>query len=385
VTAPRLALLSFRDVVITPYTDLLDVPLGGKAHRGGPRWPDWAAQTGARHCRQGVPIDDEPADAEPASELGGPTAWGGAVAASQGQLHYGHQIADFSTRLLPTLAEMPDSRFAFGVREELGHEIGAFEKLPAYFHEILDWYGIDGERVDIVAEPVLAERLAVAPQAEQFGGPGPEPWYLDLLDAHTRSRLGQVEPSGSLYASRATQPSRFAGERYLESVLEQAGFRPFYPETFTLEEKLRALAGAESIIFAESSGLHTAQLMGRALGDVTVLVRNPGWRVARDELAPRARSLRYVDAVRGVLHTKDIEKRAGTALWRALHVLDPDRLESGLPLGAAWDRKRFEAASEEDVAEWLEAERSGPRWQLPGSPEQVNDQLRALGFEHLVE
>jgi hypothetical protein len=382
VTFSRLAMLSFRDVVVTPYTDLLEVPLGGRAHRGGPRWPEWSAQIAARHCRRGVPIDDEPPEAEPTSTLG-EAAWGGAVAFYQGQGHYGHQIADFSTRLLPTLAEKSDVRFAFGVKEKFTQHLDSFEKLPTFFHEILDWYGI-GERVDIITEPTLVERLAVAPQAEQFGGPGPEPWYLDLLDAHTESRLGQIERSGSLYASRTTQPSRFAGEAYLESVLEEAGFRPFHPETLTLEEKLRAFAGAESIIFAESSGLHTLQLMGRGLGDVTVLVRNPGWKVALEELTPRARSLRYVDAVRGILHTKDIPIRAEQARWRALHILDPEGLEAGLPLGAAWDRTRFDAEVEADVAEWLETERSSPRWEVPGSPEQVREQLRALGFDHLV-
>jgi hypothetical protein len=331
-----------------------------------------------------VPIDDEPPEAEPTAVLEDRVAWGGAVAFWMGQGHYGHQIADFSTRLLPTVSEDPDVRFAFGVKEKFRAHLDSFEKMPEFFREILEWYGIGGDRVHLVAEPTLAKQLVVAPQAEQMGGPGPEDWYLDLQDAHTESRLGRVERSGSLYASRVTQPSRFAGEAYLESALDGAGFRPFYPERLPLQEKLRAFAGAESMILAESSGLHTAQLMGRALGDITVLVRNPGWKVASEVLAPRARSLRYVDAVRGILHTKDIAIRPEQASWRALHILDPEQLEAELPLGPGWDRKRFEAAVEADVAYWLDVERSSPRWEVPGSPEQVSEQLRALGFDHLA-
>ena len=105
----RLALLSFRDVVVTPYTDLLQFSQG-EYHRGGPRWPDWDRQTVARQCRYGKPDDTEPPEAEPTARLGGPLAWGGAVTSV-----FGHQIADFSTRLLPTLDEVPDARFAYSM------------------------------------------------------------------------------------------------------------------------------------------------------------------------------------------------------------------------------------------------------------------------------
>jgi hypothetical protein len=375
---PRLSLLHFRDVLVTPYIELF----GRSAHRGGPRWPDWSNQTTARFCRRGVPIDDEPPEMEPSSSLEDRVAWGGPVAYALGQVHFGHQIADFSTRLLPTLTELPDVRFAFGVKEEFQREPTSGEWMPPFFWEILDWYGISSERIDIIGEPTLAKRLVVAPQAEQIGGPGPQDWYLDLLDDHTASRLGRIERSGSLYVSRSTQPSHFAGEKYVERALQDRGFQVFYPETVTVEEQLRTFAAAESLIIAEGSALHLPQLMGRALGDVTVLVRHADWRLAKAELTPRARSLGYVDAVRGVLHAKDLTL-GGQALWRALYILDADRLEAGLSLGSAWERKAFDAAVEADVAEWLETERAAKRWQLPGSAEQVYEQLNALGLSHL--
>jgi hypothetical protein len=368
---PRLALLAFRDVLVTPYIDLMDTPRGGTYHRGGPHWPEWSTQTAARYCVAGKPLDEEPPKSEPTSTLTGPIAWGSAIT-----WHFGHQIADFTTRLLPTLAEMPDVRFAFSTHAQA--KLRSIDYGPAIFPQILDWYGIPGERVDVIADPTLVERLVVAPQAEQTYGPGPEPWYLDLLDANMRSRLGEVERGGSLYVSRAGQRARFAGEAYLEGVLEEAGFRVLRPETVSLEEQLRAYAGAERIVFAEGSAIHGVQLLGRALGNVTVLMRRPDMKLAEAALKPRARSLRYVDAVQGLVHGCDINGHP--ARYYGLSILDPGRLLAALPIGHAWDHKAFDAARGADVGEWLERERASPRWAVSGSPELVAQSLHAAGL-----
>jgi hypothetical protein len=372
---PRLALLGFRDVLVTPYTGLLDVPRGGEYHRGGPSWPDWSSQTAARHCLLGRPQDVEPPETEPASALTGPVAWGGGIT-----WHFGHQIADFTTRLLPTLAEMPDVRFAFSTHERA--LMRSMDQTPRHFREALDWYGIGHEQVDLIIEPTLVERLVVAPQAEQLHGPGPEPWYLDLQDEHTASRLGDVKRRGSLYISRAGMAARFAGEAYLETVLQKVGFRVLRPETVSLGHQLRAYAGAESIVFAEGSALHGAQLMGRSLGDVTVLARRTGKNLAQAALKPRARSLCYVDAVRSLMHGLDIGTEP--AEYFGLSILDPERLLAALPIAHLWDQKAFEAARDTDVQEWLEIERASPRWAVPGSPELVTESLRAAGLDHML-
>jgi hypothetical protein len=328
-----------------------------------------------------VPFDTQPLQREPTSALTGPLAWGGAVTR-----HYGHQITDFTSRLLPTLAEMPDVRFAFGTRVstqpdsvDAPPEFPSIEDTPEFFREILDWYGIAGERVEIITEPTLVEHLFVAPQAEQRFRPGPEPWYLDLLDANTASRLGEVEQSGSLYVSRAGERARFAGEAYLEGVLEQAGFRVLRAETVPVEQKMRAYAGAAAIVFAEGSGIHGAQLMGRALGDVTVLNRRPGHRVTQAALRPRGRSLRYVDAVRGLVHGLDPAGSPAPPL--GLSILDPELLLAALPIGHLWDPNAFAAAQDADIEEWLETERASDRWEVPGSPELVNETLRKAGLQ----
>jgi hypothetical protein len=361
---------------VTPYTDLLDGWRGGRVHRGGPRWPDWSSQTAARHCRKGQPVDDEPAEAEPKSTLEGPVAWGGPIYG-----HFGHWISEFTSRLLPTLAEMPDVRFAHSMREDFCDRWASWDEAPAFFRGILEWYGIAGDRVELITEPTLVERLVVAPQAEQFRGPGPEPWYLDLLDAHTRMRLGEVEQSGSLYVSRAGVHARFAGEAYLEHALAASGVTVVRPEDFPLGSLnlLRDYASAEDLIFAAGSAIHSLQLMGRTPVDVTVLKRWPGGRPFFDlPLEPRVRSLRYVDVIRGLVH--GLELNGQPAPYCGISLLDPEKLRAVLPIDDAWDQKAFDAAVEADVEEWLKKERTSPRWAVPGSAELIDESLRGAGL-----
>jgi hypothetical protein len=375
MNSSRLALLTFRDVVVEPYTELLGTPHGQGVHRGGPRWPAWSSQTAARHCRQGVPVDDEPEGVEPTKVLAGPLAWGGAITT-----HFGHQVADFSSRLLPTLAERADMRVAFSMHQEHVRHFHSLNKTPTYFLQILDWFGITHDRVELITEPTLVERLAVAPQGEQQKG-GVEPWYLDLLDAHTESRLGAIQKSGSLYVSRAGQRVRFAAESYLERALEKSGFGVLRPETIPLDEQLRAYAMADRVVFTAGSAVHGTHLMGRALGDVTILMRRSGAHIGRPRLEPRSRSLRYVDAAKGVVQEAGLLGNPDSD--RGLSIVDPDRLLAALPIADAWDADEFDAAVEADVQEWLERQRRSARWAEPESGELMRERLREAGLGHL--
>ncbi len=278
---------TFRDVVVVPYSDLLDRWRDGEIHRGGPIWPDWEAQVAARHGRGGRPIDVRPADPEGPISVAGPMAWGGAIVDA-----FGHQVADFSARLLATVQARPDLPIAFASRPDLGYVDLA--SAPGYFRSILEWFGVTPDRVRIITTPTRATELFVAPQAEQLGGPGPEAGYLDALDALADERLG---PAGRdprmLYVSRAAMEARFAGEPYLETVLGAAGVRVLRPESLPLTAQLQDYRAAADIVFAEGSALHALQLLGHVGADVGVLERRPGTRLAEASLRPRVRDLTY--------------------------------------------------------------------------------------------
>ena len=258
-------------------------------------WPAFGDQIEARHCRRGKPVDTEPhADANSAMELE-PMAWAGPIVR-----HFGHQVGDFSMRLYPTLLSWPAAVMAFGVHPQSAYR--SIQDTPTHFREVLAWFGIPEARVRIVCEPTVAAELFVTPQAEQIYGPGPGPDYLDRLDDLVTRRLGKPIRQGAVYVSRAGMPARFAGERYLERALALAGARIIQPEKMSLLVQLRAYVSAERLIFAEGSALHGTQLLGRSLGDVTVLERRGGWHLGKTSVEPRAQSLHYADVTRGLIH-----------------------------------------------------------------------------------
>ena len=63
----------------------------------------------------------------------------------------------------------------------------------------------------------------------------------------------------------------FAGEAYLEQVLERIGIGVIRPEKFSIAEQMATYRAAQTLMFAEGSALHGAQLLGRALGDVVAI------------------------------------------------------------------------------------------------------------------
>lgn len=373
---------TFPGVVVTPYTDLLDRWRDGEIHRGGPVWPDWESQVAARHRRAGAPVDVRPADPEDPLAEAAPLAWGGAIVDE-----FGHQVADFSARLLATRLARPDLPIAFASRSDLGYE--SLATAPAYLRVILDWFGVPAEHVRIITEPTRVSELFVAPQAEQLRGPGPEAGYLDALDALAAERLGLIgRLDGLLYVSRAGVPTRFAGEDYLEVALRHAGARVMRPETRPLADQLRAYRGAREIVFAEGSAMHVLQLLGRVDADVLVLMRRKGTHLAEENLRPRVGSLAYDEIadrfIHGVLPT-------GRPAWeKSLSIVEPERFfeafgTRGLDLRAAWHEPTWQAARDADILRWVEGQASDPSHLGPGSVEHILAGLGEAGFGHLVE
>jgi len=234
---PPIDMLTFRDVVIMPYSDLLTVGPARVCHRGGPLWPDFERQRGARHQRHGEPVDHEP-EGQPANKrLSGTWAWAGPISG-----HFGHQVVEFSMRLMPTLASNPSARFLFGAAPS-GRPRSIYDA-PQVLKEILDWFGMPWARCHVVTGPVVVDELVVAPQSEQLGGPGPNDHHLDLMDALVHRRLGDLLRRDKVYVSRAGMSSRFAGEASLEEGLARCGVHIIRPETLPLAEQLQIYASA---------------------------------------------------------------------------------------------------------------------------------------------
>ena len=275
---------TFHDVVVVPYSDLLDRWRDGEIHRGGPIWPEWEEQVAARHRRGGRPVDVRPADPDGPIEEAGAMAWGGAPSWTPSGTRWPTSPRDCWPRCRPgPTCPSPSPRGrTWATRTS--------RPRPATSAPSSAWLGVAPERVHLITAPTRVAQLFVAPQAEQLGGPGPDDGYLDALDRLAATRLGSRTPEdGVLYVSRAGMEARFAGESYLEEVLRATGVRVLRPERLPLPEQLRMYRDAAQVVYAEGSALHSLQLLGRVDADVAVLERRPGTRLAQDNLRPRVR------------------------------------------------------------------------------------------------
>ncbi len=370
--------LLFRDIMISPFDELLDNPTGGAIHRGGPHWSNFAQQRTARHCRYGSPVDAIPrvitADRQRLDEM---AAWGGPIVR-----HFGHQVADFSMRLLGTAMKHPGVPMVFSSHPRM--RITSVQDVPGFVRDVWEWCGISHQDILVVTEPTEARELVVEPQAEQIGH-GPDHRHLDMLDDLTLQRLGTVDPIPAVYVSRAGVRARFAGEAYIEQVLTASGVTVVRPETLPLSEQLRLYASAQRLIVAEGSALHATQLLGRCLGDVSVIVRRSGKRIAEASVAPRARSLTYRDATVGVIHGVEVSGEPATG--SGLSILDPEVFVESLTqvvpeVSIHFRDESYRHARDLDIITWFDE--TPRRWAVnPGSAAQLLGTLRAAGLGHL--
>ena len=372
-------MLTFRDVPISPYTGF---------HQGGPIWPGFAAQTWVRHCHGGHPIDVEPEPVTGDVEfLSGAYAWAGPV-----QGHFGHQLAEFGMRLVPTLQAEPQARFLFAPHHDSRTALSSMADVPGHLKDILGWFGVPLSRTRLVTTPAIVECLSIAPQAEQIGGcVGPDAAYLDWMDANVARHLGsQVSESAPVvYVSRSRMLSRFAGEAYVEGLLREAGVVVIHPEDLSLREQVAWYRRARTLIFPEGSAIHGLQLLGRIHTHVVVIRRTPqGLLNVPAILDPRGGSFEDLSFLRGHLAPRDPEGRLLAQLgigvldegrWRETLVatLEDERLSGSL--GRGWDPAAFKAAVSQDLAAWIGQIR------LRGFVsahhlDPVHDQLRSLGM-----
>jgi hypothetical protein len=115
-------------------------------------------------------------------------------------------------------------------------------------------------------------------------------------------------------------------------------------------------AQAGLLIFTEGSAIHGRQLLGRIDQDITILRRRKGSRMARGQMAPRCRSLRYIDTVGGALNVRN---RYGADVGFAMksffriEALFDYFDEIGVPLRARWNREAYRRARDQDVLDWV--------------------------------
>jgi len=328
-----------------------EVTLAGKGNifRGGPRWPDFETQVEARLCRGGkpVPVDTEPKDSSKAKKEIKKALWCGPAVG-----HFGHQIADFGMRIAASAHFSEDEPLLFSVKNE-----SDIENIPDFFYKILSHLGVSKDRVFFVSQPVCVGELSYYPQAERMGGGGPSPEHLDFMEKIIPPYSGGKDID-TIYVSR----SRFclggiAGESYFDSALSKSGVLVIHPELIPLDMQINIYRRAKNIIFSEGSAIHTIQLLGRTGGNIYVVSRRKGAKIAANSLLARADSVDFVDNIShnlfGLSASGAKQESKGTA------ILDAEKTEeffAGIipDLKKNWERSEFEAVQKRDIGDWFE-------------------------------
>lgn len=378
------SVLNYSDITVHPTTTLLG---DTDAMVGGPDWPDWDDEPRSRHFRSTWPSDGRPKPqlAKRRIEADRPYFWIGPMSD-----HFGHFVAEFGTRIAPSLAACPDAVLVFSARA--GSPFLRYQRTPAFFWQILDWYDVPRERVLIVVEPTEFQELLVVPQPEVVGGDqfhgDPCAEYLAVLENRARAKLRVRRADRRVFVTRSGQRARFCGESYLDEVFQRAGFEVFRPELVALEDQLRTYAEADILVFSEGSALHGAQLLGR-LPHVIVLSRRKDRAFAESLIAPRAARLDYVDSCKRVIagyysrEMKALSSRIETAI--GLTVLDAENLVSqladlGVDLASFWHERSFREAERRELPDLF---RGKARYTIGNNPRSFGlwlDGLRASGL-----
>jgi hypothetical protein len=323
--------LRLRNWPIQPFIDLLNRPAGGHAYCGGPLFADLSLLPALRHFRGDRCIDDplqEPADASPKlrTRLRGRAFWCGPVCH-----HFGHQVADFGSRvLLASLEPQP------GVLLWQRFGPGSDQPLKAWQSSLLRYLNPGGKRIHWIHEPVRVDELVVIPQQARMRA-APTLAHLAAL-----TWLQRCLPAGDtaplLYLSRSRfSPCRsadsllggYAAEREFEAILEGMGVQVLHPQELPLEQQLCLYRAASTIIVAEGSAQHGLELLGyNGSKRVLVICRRPQQPGMELPLQARFPHVRFLQAMREWWMAK------GDVPWNGLALLDYRAVAAALaPLG----------------------------------------------------
>lgn len=352
----------FENIPVVPYSHLL--PRSDRLHVGGPIWHDFENQKCARFFRGGCKVDEQPPFEQINSVFLEPATWIGPYAG-----HFGHQIYDFSGRILDSLADSKNQSFVVATHSQ------DKQILPSFVKQIYSWFGLPLEKIKIVSTPTQFKNLRVFPQAEQ---PMIEVSrnYLEQLKVLTEINLGNQPKKkiGTVYVSRANLHSHFAGERYLEYLMQLNNIKIIVPEQLSLRDQLLTYTQAETLIFAEGSALHALQLLGE-VGNVIIINRRRNTRLGLEDFLPnRCKKLSYIDPIFDYLASSN--QNGDPALFASLSLINIEMLLSqllalGIDLRKNFNLEKFNECVLVDIRKWLDVEIRHPRFQNPGSKSRI--------------
>ena len=322
INSPSYTVKRFSNVLVVPFTDLLAWRETPCKYRGGPIWPNWHVQKSIRFNGGFYePTDAKPIFEAPKKRITGEHHF------YIGPLyeHFGHQIRDFSSRIMPSITVDPQAVLVFA-----SHKRNPWQDLsqvPDFFNQILKWFGRTESNVLIVSEPTIFDHLCVIPEPEPpLENPDAriaKTIYISDLTKHAATRNVIQDDRMAAYVSRTQFFSQILGEYEIERWFAALGYTIFHPQDHSLETQLDLYLSCRTVVFAEGSALHALQLLGRNLKRIFVLLRRRGDTTFTPMLKARSLEPEIIDVIRGTI-------RFNSHVDRDVAVLDFERLKKAL-------------------------------------------------------
>jgi hypothetical protein len=286
-----------------------------------------------RHRRGGKPADGFETALAGATKLSGEYIYAGPL-----YHHFGHFLAEFVHRILPSHQTFGPHPFILLASKGANKN---FDKIPTWIRQILEFLGITPNNCIIINQDTEVETLHVAETGSHLGAYA-ESSYLDFLKDFSRNRIqdyaGRWPSHRKIYVSRSgiEHGGNFLGERYLEALLRDVGYHIMKPETLSFAHQAWLYMHAEEIIFCEGSACHGCELFGSGtLGRVFLLAKrelNTFTRVLR----PRSREF-HASHGHPIVGTLGRNQDGVPLAHVGVHLLDPPPLIKALHEGGFAD------------------------------------------------
>ena len=182
--------------------------------------------------------------------------------------HFGHTMAEFSSRILPYKEINLKGKLCFSKKPN--------QEINNFFWELIEHFGFQKDDVIFVEDCIIAKKLICLPEQETL-------WqttktsesYLNMLDKNSPP-IPYEDKKKIYYISRTKLEmgkGNLAGELYLEQYFESKGIEIVYPERLSFSKQLEIYKNAKTLIFCSGSSIYGMFVLGRVNCNVIIICR----------------------------------------------------------------------------------------------------------------
>jgi hypothetical protein len=203
--------------------------------------------------------------------------------------HFGHFVAEHIHRLWPLgRPGLEDATVLFVAEKKWTEKTEG--RLPAFFEEVLAYYGVRHWR--IIDMPCVVDRLIIGESGKILRRPAHPAYAAELRRIAGLHTLADPTFPKKVALLRGHLPrGRLLGEAWLGRYLEGQGYTPVRPEELSFPDQLKTIYNAERIIVSDGSACHLFDSLPPVQASVAFLARRPNAQLDKNSLRGKVRAL----------------------------------------------------------------------------------------------